>query len=111
MLGRALPHQLAAEIVLTGHPVPAKRLHGLGLVNRLVPPGRALDEALARADGLAAGPRGAHARAKALLAASRETPLTVQLDREADLFVASLFDDKAGEGLAAFREKRRPNFS
>ena len=109
-LGRALPPQLAAEVVLTGDTFAATRLHGLGLVNRLAPPGRALDEALALADRLAAGPRAAQARAKALLAASRETSLTNQLDREADVFVASLFDDEAAEGLAAFREKRKPNF-
>jgi len=46
-LARALPRQLATEIILEGKPVLASRLHDFGLVNRLVPDGTALDAALA----------------------------------------------------------------
>ena len=51
-LARALPRQLAAEILLTGERFAAPRLHELGLVNRLVPAGGALEESLALAERL-----------------------------------------------------------
>jgi enoyl-CoA hydratase/carnithine racemase len=110
-LAAALPPQAAAEILLTGDPVPAPRLHALGVANRLAAPGRAFPEALALAHRLAVGPPLAMGRAKALLAAARGgASLAEQLDREADAFAEQLFTDEAGEGLAAFRERRTPRF-
>src|SRR3546814_1717473 len=45
-LGAALPRQLVAEMVFTGDRVPVERLHALGLANRLVAPGKAVETAL-----------------------------------------------------------------
>src|SRR5438105_6479329 len=45
-LVRALPRQLASELLLGGERIGARRLHELGLVNRVAPAGGALDEAL-----------------------------------------------------------------
>lgn len=47
---RALPVNVARELVLTGDPMPAARAHELGFVNRLTEPGRALDGALELAE-------------------------------------------------------------
>jgi enoyl-CoA hydratase/carnithine racemase len=41
----ALPANVARELVLTGEPMGAARAHAVGLVNRLAPPGQALDAA------------------------------------------------------------------
>lgn len=110
-LAQALPRQFAAEIALEGGVVEADRLHRAGLVNALCEPGAALETALARARILADGPPDAMASIKGLLdAAYAGGPLEAQLDRERDAFVANLFRPAAGEGIAAFREKRRPNF-
>lgn len=110
-LANALPPQAALEILLDGAPVTAARLHALGIVNRVVPGGRALEEALAWAARLAQGPAGAQARIKQLVYAARGRAHRAQLDAERDAFVASLYSDECGEGIAAFLEKRSPRFT
>ena len=50
---RALPLNVARELLLTGDPLPARRAYELGLVNRLAEPGHAVDEALALAARIA----------------------------------------------------------
>jgi len=52
-LTRALPHQLATEMMLEGKPIGAERLHQLGIVNKLVQKGAALQAAMDWADELA----------------------------------------------------------
>ena len=109
-LAQMLPRQLAAEIAMEGGAVEAERLHQAGVVNALCDPGAALDTALERARRLADGPAEALASIKRLLDTAYGEALDAQLDRERDAFVANLFRPDAGEGIAAFREKRRPNF-
>ncbi|MFD2442079.1 enoyl-CoA hydratase-related protein [Paracoccus kondratievae] len=55
---RALPPQAAAELALLGGRFPARRLAELGVINRLVPAGQALQAALGLASELAQGARG-----------------------------------------------------
>jgi enoyl-CoA hydratase len=50
---RALPLNVARELLLTGDPLPAERAYELGLVNRLTEPGGAVPEALALAERIA----------------------------------------------------------
>jgi enoyl-CoA hydratase/carnithine racemase len=109
-LAHALPPQAALEMLLDGAPVTAARLHALGIVNRVVASGTALDEAMAWAGRLAAGPAAAHARIKALVHAARGNSPRAQLDAERDAFVASLYCAEGAEGIAAFLDKRAPRF-
>lgn len=109
-LAHALAPQAALEILLDGAAVSAARLHALGVVNRIVARGTALEEALAWATRLAQGPAAAQARIKQLVYAARGRGHRAQLDAERDAFVESLYGDECGEGIAAFLEKRAPRF-
>jgi enoyl-CoA hydratase/carnithine racemase len=109
-LSRALPRQLASEILLEGKPVLAPRLHEFGLVNRVVPDGTALDAALAWADELAALSPNAVERIKALVRDAEVNSLDQHFDAERHNFVESLFHREAQEGISAFLEKRKPVF-
>lgn len=109
-LATRLPYPLAYEILACGHPVPATRLHALGLVSEITEPGDALRAALARARELADGPSFALGRIKSLLAAGEREALAHQFVRERENFVAALRSEDAGEGIAAFLEKRVPRY-
>jgi len=110
LLGSRVPYPLAYEWLSLGEPICAARLHAAGLVNALVEPGSALDAALVRAHRLARGPAFALAGIKALLTDDAHEALVRRQQRERDTFVAALAHDDAGEGIAAFLEKRAPRF-
>jgi len=109
-LAQALPRQLATEILIEGKPVVASRLHELGLVNRLVADGSALDAALEWADELAALSPNAVERIKALAQEAQRNTLAQQFEAEKRNFVESLHHRDAHEGISAFLEKRNPVF-
>jgi enoyl-CoA hydratase/carnithine racemase len=106
-LARALPPQMALELLLDGGACSAERLHALGLVNRVVPQGEALATAMAWAKRLSAGPFDAQARIKQLVHAARGRSRRAQLDAERDAFVDSLYSDACGAGIASFLNARR----
>ncbi len=108
-LARAATPQLTAEIMFEGGRIGAERLAQLAIVNRLVAPGAALAEAMAWAERLAAGPTLAIGRAKRLIE-SGFGATDAQLDREAAFFVEALHGAEAAEGIAAFFEKRAPDY-
>lgn len=109
-LSRALPPQLAAEMAMSGVAVGARRLAELGAVNRLAPKGKALAEALEWGAKLSAGPPRALERIKRLLNAAPGNVYAQHLELERELFVEALHGEEAGEGIAAFLEKRPPRF-
>lgn len=106
-LARALPPQMALELLLDGSVCSAERLHALGVVNRVVPHGESLATAMAWAQRLAVGPFEAQARIKQLVHAARGRTRRAQLDAERDAFVDSLYSDACGEGIASFLNARR----
>ena len=110
LLCEALPRQMVSEMVWTGDRIPMQRLHDLGLVNHLTDAGGALDEARAMAARLAAGAGNAIARGKALIGATADGDFEAQLDREADGIADALGGAEGREGIAAFLEKRKPDF-
>jgi enoyl-CoA hydratase/carnithine racemase len=109
-LVRALPRQLASEVLLCGERVSARRLHELGLVNRIAPAGGALDEALRLAEGLNARAPNALASTKELIGEAEGATLSEQLARERDHFVNNLHHPNAGIGIAAFLSKQPPEY-
>ena len=85
-LVRLIGRTVAAEMVLDGAPVTARRLYDLGGINRVVPTGMALDASLAWAKRLAGHPPDALAGMKRMLAQSEEHPLTDAIMNDQKIF-------------------------
>jgi len=109
-LAHALPRQLASELLMAGERIGADRLHALGLVNRVVPEGTALEAALAFAERLNERAPNALASIKALLSEAGAASLHSHLAAERDHFVRNLHHPNAGIGIAAFLAKDKPRY-
>lgn len=103
-----IPQRIYMEIVLTGKPITARRAYEIGLVNRLVEPGQALDAALELAREVLEG-------APLSVKAARDTVmLATEMGRSAALDAARAAhedcynSEDAQEGPRAFAEKRKP---
>ena len=109
-LSRSLPRQLVSALLMAGERIPAPRLHELAVINRVTPPGKALDEALLLAETLNARAPNALASVKELMNEAAEATLSRQLASERDHFVKNLHHSNAGIGIAAFRSKQTPRY-
>ena len=109
-LGRALPRQLANELLMCGERINAQRLHALGLVNRVCSSSSALREALGLADRLNARAPNTLASIKELLNDAPTNNLSQQLQLERDHFVRNLHNANGCEGIDAFLTKRTPHY-
>lgn len=108
---RALPVNLAREMVLTGDPVDAARAHAAGLVNRITPEGEALAGALELAARIC---ENAPVAVQASLVAmdawlSGSDELGWRATEEATRTVLDSAD--AREGIAAFLDRRPPRWT
>ncbi len=111
LLPQRLPLPVAMEMLLTGEPIPASRAAHLGLVNRVVSRGGALDEAMVLATTIAANGPLALAVTKKIARSSGDWP-TSRGWVEQDLLAQEVFaSHDAAEGAAAFAEKRRPEWT
>jgi enoyl-CoA hydratase/carnithine racemase len=109
-LPRAIGQAAAMDAILTGEPIDAERAFDLGLVSRLVAPGAARDEALRVAALIAAAaPLAVWASRRVVLAAAHEDEETLK-ELSDQLLDEVLASEDAKEGLAAFREKRPPQW-
>jgi len=110
-LRRQIPYTLAAEILLTGEFVPARRALEMGLIGRVVPDGEALEEARRIADVIASnGPLSVQA-IKRSLQETEGLPEAEALKIELEIGLPIFGTEDAREGPKAFKEKRTPNFS
>jgi enoyl-CoA hydratase len=110
-LPRAIGQAAAMEAILTGEPIPAERAYHLGLISRLVEPGRALDEARRLAAQISASaPLAVYASRQVVLAAAYEDDSTLK-NLTNKLFAEVMSSEDTKEGLTAFIEKRPPNWS
>jgi E-phenylitaconyl-CoA hydratase len=109
-LPRAVPLALAAEMILTAEPIDAARALAAGLVNRVVPAGRLMDDALALAERIARnGPLAVRA-ARAAMLRGLHLPLEEGLRLEQFYAEPLRASEDVQEGLRAFAEKREPRF-
>ncbi len=109
-LPRQLAYAHAMEILLTGERIPAQEAWRIGLVNKVVPANRVMEEARRYAGVIAAnGPLALQAVKRSVLAC-QGVPTMQALDREFEIGVAIGGSDDAKEGTRAFKEKRTPVF-
>ncbi|HUR74327.1 MAG TPA: crotonase/enoyl-CoA hydratase family protein [Sporichthya sp.] len=110
-IGRQLPPKVALELILTGRPMPAAEALRWGLINKVVPPGQALNAALELADEIAANAPLAVQSSKRVAYGAGEAGRTDERefwkinDHE---IRAILRTEDAREGPTAFAEKRAP---
>ncbi len=108
-LTRLVGQGRAMEMILTGNPVKAEQALSIGLVNRLVEPGKGIEEAQSILGSiLKRAPLAVAAAIKAVIAAD-ETP-EKGYDMEADLFANLCSTDDFKEGTRAFLAKEKPLF-
>ena len=100
----------ALEMALLGEPIPAERALAWGLINRVVPDDKLLEEARDLARGLAQGPTRSYANSKRALNNSFLKIMDEQLDLEADMQGEMVKTSDFVEGVSAFVEKREPSF-
>ncbi len=109
-LTRFVGKSKAMEMVLTGRLIDATEAERCGLVSRVVPTAELLDEALKVAERIASMGRVATLAAKECVNKAYETTLAEGVQFERRLFHALFATEDQKEGMAAFAEKRQPNF-
>lgn len=110
-LPRTIGQAAAMEAILTGEPIPATRAYELGLVSRLTEPGEAFDEARRLAEQISrSAPMAVRESRNVVLAAAYADDETLKQMTE-DALRRVMASDDLQEGLAAFIEKREPNWT
>ncbi len=107
---RRLGAGVAADMILTGRRVPADEAERLRLVSRRVPPGQARDTALRVAAQIAGNSPVAVRAAKRALRNGWGVTLDSALDIEDAAWRTAVLSADRREGIAAFAEKRTPNW-
>ena len=110
-LGRRIPSGIALEYALTAAPIPAQVAREWGLVNRLVPPGTALDGALELAGQIAVNAPLSTMMSKRIMRESRLWSDEEMFDLQRPLAEPVINSQDAQEGARAFAEKRAPKWS
>jgi len=110
-LPRVIPQRIAMEMVLTGELVSAERLDRYGLINRLVEPGTALQEAQALARLILANAPVSVQRSKQVIVEQRDWALDEQFARQDTVLGDFRNLNDAKEGARAFVEKRPPRWT
>jgi enoyl-CoA hydratase len=107
-LPRQLPYRIAMELALTGRSVSAEKLLNLGLINRVVPDGKALEEATSMARLiLENGPIGVEV-SKAIISQSGDWKSQEMFRQQDEMMNRVANSEDAREGATAFSEKRKP---
>ena len=107
-LTRAVGKSKAMDLCLTGRMMDAAEAERSGLVSRVVPAEKLMQEALAAAEKIAAMSQPAVAMAKEAVNRAFETTLSEGMNVERNLFHATFALEDRSEGMAAFIEKRKP---
>ncbi len=109
-LTRLVGKPKAMEMILTGRMIGAEEAERCGLVSRVVPLADLMSEAMAVANKIAGLSPLSMLMAKELVDAAYETTLSQGISFERRLFQSTFAFDDQKEGMAAFGEKRKPEF-
>merc|ERR1711865_101274 len=110
-LTRAVGKAKAMDLVLTGRFIDAEEALSSGLVSRVVPADDLLDESIAVAAKIASFSQPIVKMAKQCVNAAFETTLAEGVKLERRAFHSTFATDDQKEGMAAFVEKRKPDFT
>jgi enoyl-CoA hydratase/carnithine racemase len=108
---RNVPAKQAMEMLVTGDFIDARQAAERGLVNRAVPPEQLDDEVEALVASILAKPRQALAIGKELFYRQREMGIAAAYQLAGQTMAANMMDACAQEGVTAFTEKRKPNWT
>src|ERR1700722_18911222 len=109
-VGRAISRKRAMEMAMTGRLYSAAEAEHFGLINRVVPEGRALDEAQALAKAIAQKSGPTLAIGKRAFYDQIERPLDEAYSVASVAMIDNLAEPDCVEGMSAFLEKRRPTW-
>src|SRR4051812_3070916 len=109
-LPQRIPYHLAMELALTGDPIGAERAAEIGIVNRLVEPGAALDAARELAAQIVRNAPLALAASKTVVQRAREWTEEEAWDKQGQIAGGVFGSEDAQEGAKAFAEKREPEW-
>jgi len=100
----------AKELILTGKEIDAEYALKIGMVNKVVPTEKLMDETMALANKLAKRAPIALSLAKAAIVNGLDTDLSSTHDFEAYMQSICIQSDDVTEAVTAFMEKRKPDF-
>src|SRR3974390_3182475 len=107
-LTRAVGKAKAMDLCLTGRMMDAAEAERSGLVSRVVPSDKLMDETLAVAERIASMSHPVAIMAKEAINRAYETTLSDGINVERNLFHSTFALEDRSEGMAAFIEKRKP---
>ncbi|MBW1613539.1 MAG: enoyl-CoA hydratase/isomerase family protein [Deltaproteobacteria bacterium] len=107
-LSRSLGRKLALEMLLTGDFIDAERAERIGLVNKVVPQDKLMDEAMNLATKLASKSPIALQMGKQAFYTMSDMEFEKALEYSNEMFVELCTTEDALEGVNAFKEKREP---
>lgn len=110
LLARKVPFNIAKELLMFGGEITAREAHRIGLVNKVVDDEQLTAEVTAWATRLAQGATRGIAAAKAMLNQALDVDRATAFNAEALLVEQVAGTDDVAEGIAAFTEKREPQF-
>ncbi|HZU32153.1 MAG TPA: enoyl-CoA hydratase [Candidatus Angelobacter sp.] len=111
VLPALMGHHRAAELLFFGEPFGAETARDLGIVNEVVPDVELFARAGEKAQRLAEKPPAALRTTKALMKGNVSGGISQAMARETEQFVALLQGPEAKEAMAAFMQRRKPDFS
>jgi enoyl-CoA hydratase len=109
-LPRRVPYGVAMELALTGDPITAERALEVGLIDRLAPPGHAVEVAFELAERIVRNAPLAVAASKALLRETQGRTEAEFWEEQRDHIRTVFSSQDATEGATAFAEKRAPDW-
>ncbi len=109
-LPRLIGATKAKEMLFTGDTINAQEAYRIGLINKVVPKDKLMEEAMALAKKLASKPRAALGLIKRCVDNGLNMDLPSGLTLEMDSFAIAFTSEDGREGINAFVEKRKPVF-
>ena len=109
-LSRNVSRKAAMEMLLLGEMVGAEEAKSLGLINRVVPPDRVVNEAVELGREIAMKPKRTLKIGKEAFYRQLDMSLDDAYAYASEVMVENMLDAEAEEGIGAFIDKRQPNW-